>query len=155
MASLVRPKTAFVFDSLTSILVTGRPMARCTLWRPSPKAWAVGVRLSGSMSSAARRTSSSSGGASARPRERMRPRWTRMAMLAAELSPMGSSKGLRPVTSVHVVEASAHTSCWGVAGLEASCCSGGAHRTENPSNAPASSSPLGEATPKSARTGWP
>ena len=85
----------------------------------------------------------------------MRPRCTRFAIDAAELSPMGSSKGLRPVINVHIVDASAHTSCVGTAGEFMSCCSGGAHSTENPSNAPTSSLPIFEATPKSARTGFP
>ena len=85
----------------------------------------------------------------------MRPRCTRFAIDAAELSPIGSSKGLRPVTKVHVVAASAHTSCRGEAGEFTSCCSGGAHSTEKPSNAPTSSCPTFEATPKSASTGLP
>ena len=85
----------------------------------------------------------------------MRPRCTRLAIDAAELSPIGSSKGLRPVTKVHVVDARAHKSCSGEAGAVTSCCSGGAHRTEKPSKAPTSNAPIFDATPKSARTGLP
>ena len=141
--------------SLISISVRGRPSSCWTRCSPCPNSIAEGVRSCGSTAIAARNTRSSSAGASARPRPRIRPRCTRLAIDAAELSPIGSSKGLRPVINVHVVEASAHTSCKGEAGEFTSCCSGGAHSTEKPSNAPTSRRPTFEATPKSASTGFP